>query len=136
MHALTEFLFPAPAKRKASAIFGWWEKRRLPYNLMVGGSGLLSIAIGNVLALLPPGSELFAMIPPWQPIVVFGVLANVFYLLGPLVEITIDKIWGREILPTGPVLYRMGLTFSLGLTMIPVLMSLVFWVARIVMAVF
>jgi hypothetical protein len=135
MSALTEFLFPAPAKRTAGAIIGWWEKRRLAYNVAVGSSGVISIGISWLLHALPPSAPSFGLMP-WQPIVVFGVLANVFYLLGPVSEFAIEKLWGREVLPTGPVLYRMGLTFALGLTMIPVLMSSVYWVARVVMAIF
>ena len=135
MSALTEFLFPAPARRSAPAIIRWWEKRRLPYNLAVGTAGLFSLGALWVLAALPPGGTLLPFVP-WQPIVAFGVLANVCYLLGPAAEIAIDKIWGRQVLPTGPALYRMGLTFSVGLALLPTLMAVFFWVARVVMAVF
>lgn len=135
MNSLTEFLFPAPARRKASAIFGWWEKRRLAYNAIVGTAGVTSLTIAGVLSWLPPMSDPIGFLP-WQPIVAIGVLANLFYLLGPTFEIAIDKLFGREILPTGPVLYRMGLTFSVGLMFLPAMMSVVYWVARIVMTVF
>lgn len=135
MSALTEFLFPAPARRSAGAIIGWWEKRRLPYNVAVGTAGVVSVAVAWVLAALPPSGEVITFLP-WQPIVAFGVLANVCYLLGPAVEIVVDKLWGRQVLPTGPALYRMGLTFSVGLAFLPALIGVFFWVARIVMAVF
>ena len=136
MNALTEFLFPAPAKRKASAIFGWWERRRLAYNAIVGTAGVTSLTIASVLAWLPPMSDPIDLMIMWRPILVVGALANLFYLLGPTFEIAIDKLFGREILPTGPVLYRMGLTFSVGLMFLPAMMSVVYWVARIVMTVF
>ncbi len=45
MTALSEFLFPAPAKRTAGAILGWWEKRRLSYNAAVGSAGLVSVGL-------------------------------------------------------------------------------------------
>ncbi len=57
-------------------------------------------------------------------------------LLGPTIEILIDKLWGRAVLPVGPSLYRMGLTFSVGLALFPTLImmiALVGWfVARVV----
>ena len=58
-------------------------------------------------------------------------MANAFYFLGPLVELAIDKLWGREVLPTGPALFRMGLTFSVGLTFVPTMLMVVFWVLRV-----
>jgi hypothetical protein len=135
MHALTKFLFPAPAKRTAGGIIRWWEKRRLPFNLVVGSAGVVSIGAAWVMSALPPGGVFMPMIP-WQPIVAFGVMANVCYLIGPIAEILIDKIWSSDVLPTGPVLYRMGLTFSVGLALFPALIMAIFWVARIVFAIF
>lgn len=134
MNAVTNFLFPAPARRNAGAIIGWWEKRRLAFNLFVGGAGVVTLAWSSLLIALPPIS--IAPFVPWQGVVAFGVLANICYLLGPTTEILIDRIWGREVLPTGPVLYRMGLTFSVGLALFPALLITMAWVARIVFAVF
>lgn len=128
---LGDFLFPAPAPRSAGAILGWWERRRPAYNLIVGTSGVVAIGAVLVLTWLPPGGLLLGL-PPWQPIVAFGLLANVFYTLGSVIEIAVDKLWGRQVLPVGPALFRMGLTFSVGLTMLPVMMMLVMWVLRIV----
>ena len=133
MSALTEFLFPAPARRTAGAIVGWWEKRRLVYNVAVGAAGVVGIGVGALFAALPPFSSVF--LPPWQAVVVFGLGANVAYFLGPAVEILIDRIWGRQVLPTGPALYRMGLTFSVGLALFPLLVTMIVWVAQVLRAV-
>jgi len=135
MSALTEFLFPAPARRSVGGIIRWWESRRLAYNVMVGGAGLVSLGVVNVIALLPPRLPFHPLVP-WQGIVAFGVLANVCYLLGPLVEVTVDRLWGRQILPVGPALFRMGLTFSVGLALLPILLMVISWVVRAVIAVF
>lgn len=117
MSALTEFLFPAPARRNVRSIVAWWEKRRLPYNLAVGAAGLVTLAAANIQAAII-GFEP----PPLIAAAVFGLGANFFYFLGPTVEILIDKIFGPGVLPTGPVLYRMGLTFSVGLAFLPTLL--------------
>ncbi len=55
MTELTEFLFPAPARRTVGGIVRWWESRRLAYNLFVGGAGLLSLGAINLITLIPPG---------------------------------------------------------------------------------
>lgn len=134
MHALTRFLFPAPARRSVGSIVAWWEKRRLAYNAIVGTAGLVSIAgMTTLMTLMPNGG--WPGLVPWQPIVAFGLAANVFYFLGPAVEVALTKIWGDEVLPTGPALFRMGLTFSVGLALFPLLVTMIVWVAQVLRAV-
>lgn len=121
MSALIEFLYPAPAKRKVGGILTWWESRRLHYNAIVGSSGLVSLGTFHVLTSIPPNAPDVPFF--WAPVLAFGLLANVFYFLGPAAEIAIEKLGGGKILPTGPSLYRMGLTFSVGLTFLPTLLA-------------
>jgi hypothetical protein len=134
MSALTEFLYPVPAKRTVGGIVKWWEKRRFAYNIAVGAAGLVSLGIGTFFAAIPPLGAL--VLPPWQAVVGFGVMANVCYGLGPTAEILIEKLWGRQVLPSGPALYRMGLTFSIGLALFPALLMVIIWVARVLSLVF
>jgi hypothetical protein len=129
MSALTEFLFPAPAPRSVAKIILWWERRRLAYNVAVGGAGLVSLGVLTAAASLLRGS---GTLPPWPAVAIFGVLANVCYLLGPCVEIVALRVWGRSLLPVGPALYRMGLTFSVGLALLPTLLVILFAVASVV----
>lgn len=131
MTRLAEFLFPAPAHRTPGAILRWWEARRLPYNVVVGAAGLLTLGVVRVLTWLPPDAHAGGM-PPWPFVVVYGVLANVCYCLGPALEIGLHWTWGRRVIPVGPALYRMGLTFSLGLTLLPVLLVGLEWLFRVV----
>ena len=131
MTDLVEFLFPAPAERSAGGIFKWWESRRLVYNVMVGGAGVVTLGVARVFTWVI--SEPFV---PWQPIVAFGILANLCYLFGPAAEIAAHKIWGRKLLPIGPALYRMGLTFSVGLALLPALIFTIMSVVVMVMKVF
>ena len=65
----------------------------------------------------------------------FAVVAKLCYLVGPVTEILVTKIWGNQLLPTGPVLYRIGLTFSVGLALLPTLIISVGWVVRLVGAI-
>ena len=88
----------------------------------------------KLIALLPPG--LPGARVPLLGVVAFGVMANVCYLLEPAIEIAIQKLWGDKLLPVGPGLFRMGLTFSVGLALFPALLVSIFWVARVVLSLF
>ena len=129
MTQLAEFLYPVPAERRVGAIVSWWEKRRLAYNAWVGSAGLFTVGFGYLLSVLPPGAM---GAPPlgmiWRPIIIFGVLANVFYTAGAVVEVLAHKLFGRQLLPVGPALYRIGLTFSVGLALFPTLIMMISWV--------
>jgi hypothetical protein len=64
-------------------------------------------------------------------IFMFGLTANACYLQGPTVELAIEKLSRGKILPTGPALFRMGPTFSVGLTLLPTLLGGMNWVYRL-----
>jgi hypothetical protein len=66
----------------------------------------------------------------------YGLLANICYLLGPIGEIAVEKLSRGKILPTGPAFFRMGLTFSVGLTLLPTLLFAVDWGIRILRSFF
>ena len=45
MPALARLLFPVPdVRRSPSTLLAWWESRRPIYNLIVGGTGLVTLA--------------------------------------------------------------------------------------------
>lgn len=128
MSALTRFLFPAPAPRSVGSIFRWWEGRRLAYNLAVGAAGTVSVVTLSLAAVAFGESPAL----PWEPILVFALGANLYYLLGPILESGALLLWGRSLLPPGPALYRMGLTFAVGLAFLPALVVPVILVVRLV----
>lgn len=129
MSALAEFLYPSPARRTVTGIVRWWERRRLAYNALVGGTGLVTLSVVTTLQFLPPFSS--PSFPPWQVIVAYGIGANVMYSLGWAIEIAAEKLFRGELLPIGPVLYRMGLTFALGLTLLPAVVISFVWVVAV-----
>lgn len=132
--SLTDFLYPPPAPRTTGGIIRWWESRRLKYNLIVGGSGLVSLGAIRLLSSLPPDPLHLPYV--LQPILVFGVMANLCYLLGPVAEVAVEKLSRGKILPTGPVFFRMGLTFSVGLVLLPTILFAVDWGIRILRSIF
>ncbi len=129
--SLTDFLYPLPAKRSVGGIVKWWERRRLGYNAIVGACGALSTSVITGLNLLLGGrvsvSEAFG------PALVVLVVANICYTLGPITEAVLHKIWGNEVRPVGPHLFRAGLTFSVGLTLfVPMVAAFVMIVAQVI----
>ena len=133
MTDVAEFLFPAPAERHGGAILRWWEGRRLAYNLVVGSAGLVTLGVFGVVSVLPwmgfDGERMGFLFAAMA----YGTVANLCYFLGPIAEIGLHRLWGRTLLPAGPALYRMGLTFSVGLTLLPALvLSVVAIIATVV----
>jgi hypothetical protein len=131
MSDLVEILYPLPAPRQSAvALLRWWESRRLFYNKVVGATGLFTLT--GVL-LLAPGTG------PVLPgaavgVVAYGVMANVCYSLGWLAELMARWLWGRGAPPMGPLLFRQGLIFSVGLTLFPLALAILFRVARVLFA--
>ena len=127
---LTELLFPLPAHRRTVlGIVTWWESRRLLYNLIVGACGLVTLAI-MVIAAFVAGRDPFSE-SPVIPVVAFGFMANLCYTLGPLIEITLERVWKDRILPIGPALFRQGLIFSVGLTLFPIALMSIGWAFQV-----
>lgn len=118
MTALARLLFPAPAiRRSPGQIFAWWESRRPTYNLVVGGAGLITLGTVELVSMLPPHLPMHV---PWPVIVPYGALANVCYSFGFLFESLLARLWGDDVAPVGPTLFRQGLVFSVGLTLFPI----------------
>jgi hypothetical protein len=131
MTALTRFFFdPVYAPRSAWSVIGWWERRRSAFNLAVGGAGLVTLAAMNLFATLPPHGRWFGV--PLAGVVVYGVLANVCYTVGPAVDLFIRRTWGNQYAAIGPTLFRYGFAFSVGLTMLPIPLAAIDWAFRLV----
>lgn len=136
---VTELLFPLPAYRRTTlGILTWWESRRLLYNLIVGATGSVTLAVIAIADLVArtqgPGPRID--VGNAVPIVVYGVLANVCYTLGPVIEGTLERVWKDQILPIGPALFRQGLAFSVGLTLLPIPVVICVEMARLINGLF
>jgi hypothetical protein len=122
MSALARLLYPLPDfRRTPGSIVAWWERRRPMYNAVVGGTGLATLAIINLVGALPP--EPRALFVPFPAIVVYAVMANLCYSGGWALNLLVQRLWGDEVRPIGPVLFRQGLIFSVGLTLLPVILA-------------
>lgn len=124
-----EVLFPpADHRRTTLSILSWWEARRGTYNLIVGATGVFTLLALRLITWVPP----FLNLPfDWRPVAVYGVLANVCYTFGWAIESVAQRLWGERCPPVGPALFRQGLAFSVGLTLLPILLASFAWVARV-----
>jgi hypothetical protein len=129
MTRLADFLFPLPARRTTPAIVRWWEGRRLAYNALVGGAGLFTLATLTLFTALPPFSD--PQLVPLGVVLAYGLMANVMYTFGWVIELAAETLFRRELLPVGPALYRMGLTFALGLTLLPAVLIVGIWIVAV-----
>jgi hypothetical protein len=134
---LVEILYPLPDRRRTVlSNLVWWESKRLTYNKAVGGAGLVTLATVTFFFSLPP----FPEPPPLGFLVigaaVYGIAANLCYSLGWIVEQGARKLWGRQTPDVGPLLFREGLIFSVGLTLLPAGFAAVAWGVRLLQAIF
>lgn len=139
MASFLDFFYPLPARnRSAGAVFGWWEGRRGDFNLLVGAAGCFTIAAYTLVASLPvwSGAERLPLRALLGGAALYGVLANLCYFLGPLTELAMNRLWGEEAPRAGPELYRQGLVFSVGLTLVPAVLAGIGLVVRLLSLLF
>lgn len=118
----------APAEG-AWGIVKWWELRRIPYNLLVGLTGVLSGLVSLTFAVMAErrGLEVPWPDPPLFVLVVvglYGVAANVCFTAGWMSELVARRIWGARAEAYGEISFCVGTVFSVLLTLFPTLLSL------------
>jgi len=106
-------------------VIGWWEVRRIPYNLIVGATGLGSIAIVVTVAMIcqkligvpigMPDPAIFAI----MGMVLYGIMANVCFTGGWVVEVLLAHVWGVRPSRFGQIAFSLGLLGSVLLTLLP-----------------
>jgi hypothetical protein len=121
MSALTRFFFRNEVQVRSTAeVIGWWEARRLPFNIAVGSTGLVTLAATQFILWVPPGTTMIPIVPALLIPAAYGFMANLCYTGGWIVELWLRKLFGREMDPVGPALFRYGFVFSIGLTLFPI----------------
>jgi hypothetical protein len=130
MTAIEKYFFtPLYYPRSSWSVLRWWEARRPVFNLWVGGAGLVTLGVVSILFRLPPHPNPMSI--PWQVVVVYGALANLCYTLGPIADVMLRRFLGERAHAVGPVLFRYGFVFSIGLTLLPVAVAGLGWLARL-----
>lgn len=133
MSRLVEFLYPLPEPRSSPwSLLSWWESRRPAFNAIVGGTGLVTVGVVRLISSLPPNPWGVTLLQELPVVIAYAVLANIAYTGGFFTELVMRKFLGEGAPRPGPALLRMGLTFSVGLTLFPAAIAAIDWVVRIV----
>ena len=113
------------------AVVLWWEARRVPYNAIVGVTGLISSAVMVAVAFTCEsrgGAPIGLPDPPAFAIVavlLYGVLANLCYTGGWITEVVVAKVWAVDTSRFGPIAFTLGTVFSVLLTLAPAALIIV-----------
>jgi hypothetical protein len=112
----------------AKDVIGWWESRRIAFNLIVGAAGIFTCVLTVVVALGSeilfdhniggPDPPIFGLI--W--IAVYAVAANACFTGGWVAELLVRKLWPQESDRFATTTFATGLFFSVVLTLAPGLM--------------
>jgi hypothetical protein len=109
----------------ARHVIGWWETRRVQFNLIVGSAGIVSCV---VIAIVGAGSYFlfdsdFGLPDPpvfaLFGILLYGILANACFTGGWVAELIVRKIWPIEADRFATLSFSLGLAFSVLLTLVP-----------------
>jgi hypothetical protein len=130
--AIMSWLFGVPPEpRSAWSIIGWWELRRVLYNLALYLVGLVTYGLFVALMslMLEPGEDAV------EPVALFAgvVLANVAFTGGWVVELLVRLICRDRYPYLGPTLLKLGLVFTLAVLLLPSVGAGAAWLVRCVM---
>ena len=129
MTAVERYFFtPVYFPRNGWSVLKWWESRRVLFNVCVGTAGIATLGLVSLFASLPPHPARF--LPPAPAILIYAVMANVGYTLGAPADLLLRRWFGDRAAAAGPVLFRYGFVFSVGLTLLPIPLAVLSWVVR------
>jgi 4-amino-4-deoxy-L-arabinose transferase-like glycosyltransferase len=120
VNELVSWLFAPPAiPVSAVDVIRWWERRRVLYNALVLGAGAVALAVYYAAIItsgtLPEGED--AVEP--LALIVAPIAVNLCYTAGWFVEAPLRALAPRLTPRFGPVLFGVGLGFSLLLVAAP-----------------
>lgn len=109
----------------ARQAIGWWEARRVPFNLVVAIAGTVTVVVVSVVGLAAtllfhsdfglPDPPLFAVIG----VIVYALAVNVCYTGGWLAEILIRTAWPEQADRFATLSLSLGLLLTVLVTLVP-----------------
>jgi hypothetical protein len=120
LRKFTQWLLSVPEDEQAlSQIVLWWEKRRIPYNLIVGMTGFISLLLFFLFIAksgeLKPGEDAI------EPMALFiaPILMNIGYTLGWIVEGMLRIVRRNKFRRVSRELLQTGLFLSIAVVILP-----------------
>lgn len=127
--AVERYLFsPLYYPRSKWAILRWWESRRIFYNLVVGAAGVVTLTATFLFTALPPYPGNLRGIG--LVVLLYGVMANVFYTFGAPLDLFLRRVLRDRGGPVAQALFRYGVAFAIGLTLLPIPLMALGWVLK------
>lgn len=116
--------------RSAWRIVGWWEARRVAFNLIVGIAGLVTIATGTLALGIANAFLEKPLHRPDPPLfffaLIYAVAANLCYTGGWLAELVCRRMWPATRGDLAALWLRLGLVFSILVTLLPAFLAVAF----------
>lgn len=107
-------------KSSEDTIRDWWKKKRLNYNVIIGSFGIVVMIVEAVIL----KQMLFEFLQFLPFIILFGILANLCYYIGQILELYIYQSYTEMHNKTiGPKIFWIGIIFSI---------SIIIWIQYIV----
>src|SRR5207253_2780038 len=104
---------------------GWWELRRIPYNLIVGCVGIVTcvfIATAALASEIVFGKEFGLPDPPIFAVLgvlLYAIAANLCYTGGWIAELLVRKLWPDGTDRFAVWIFSLGVIFSILVTLSP-----------------
>jgi hypothetical protein len=120
-------------------IIKWWELRRIPFNIAVGVTGIVTCAILSTVDAIAENKFGEPLAFPNSPIgailgiIGYAIAANVCFTCGWLTEIIVRKIWQEHAGKFGQISFSLGLLFSILLTLVPAAFFSILLVIRLLL---
>jgi hypothetical protein len=110
-------------------VIRWWELRRLFYNAVLFIIGVSSIVGMEWLMtkVIPLGADAIEPMVLVLGIAVYGLMANLCYTLGWVIELRVRKNNSGAARAFGRRMFRGGLAFSCILTTLPFWLACLYW---------
>jgi hypothetical protein len=112
-------------KSHPAHVVAWWELRRLPYNIIIAVTSLLTLSVFYAVAL---GCERSGGIPLGMPrppllvliaVIAYWIVVNVFYTCGWILELLVARMWRVSTPVFGPIAFTLGTAASVVITLVP-----------------
>lgn len=117
---IVDWLFASPDDPESSGcIVAWWEVRRIPFNLIVGGYGFVCLVV--FFAAITTSGHLGPGEDAVEPLALIAapIAINLLYTLGWTVEVVYRSIEPDVSPRFGPRLLALGLALGLSLCTLP-----------------
>jgi hypothetical protein len=105
-----------PLEYKSTGVFNilaWWESRRFFYNVIVGTCGLFTIGVEGFFQANAIGWLFLLAIP-------VAIMANICYTAGSICDAFARRFWREKAEYFGPILFSIGLIFSMMIVLSPI----------------